>query len=331
MAPSLQMLARSAPVSPEVWRASWLRSTSSASGLPARVHEEDRLAPGEIGRRDEHLAVEAPRPQQSGIEVFEAVRGGDDDDLVVVAEAVELDEQLVERLVVLAVEAGAGAPCPDGVELVDEDDRRRVLARAVEELADAGGAEAGEHLDEGGGALRVEGRARGVRDGLREQRLAGPGRAVEKDALGDASAELGEVARVPEEVDDLLQLRRRLVHARDVVPGDGRLRGRLDLGRPHARHERQRLPDQEDDQPEEDQGQPRQGEIRQPVEEVSDTFHPPVPSAGRGEDLSALRNELEPVGFGRYFRPTFADSWPSVRTMSPVKSLSPRMSDEPTP
>ena len=36
----------------------------------------------------------------------------------------------------------------DGVELVDEDDRGRVLARLFEELADAGGAEAGEHLDE---------------------------------------------------------------------------------------------------------------------------------------------------------------------------------------
>ena len=34
---------------------------------------------------------------------------------------------------------------------------------------------------------------------------------------------------------------------------------------------------------------------------------------------------------GRSRRPTFADGFPSVRTMSAVKSLSPRMSDEPTP
>ena len=88
-------------------------------------------------------------------------------------EAVELDEELVQRLVVLTVEARARAAHADGVELVDEDDRGRVLARLLEELADAGGAEAGEHLDERGGALRVEGRARGVRDRLREQRLAG--------------------------------------------------------------------------------------------------------------------------------------------------------------
>ncbi len=60
----------------------------------------------------------------------------------------------------------------DGVELVDEDDRRRVLARLFEELADPGGTEPGEHLDEGRGARRVEVRARLVRGGLGEQRLA---------------------------------------------------------------------------------------------------------------------------------------------------------------
>ena len=67
-------------------------------------------------------------------------------------EAVQLDEQLVERLVLLAVEAAAGARRADGVELVDEDDRRRVLARLGEELADPGRAEAGEHLNERRGA-----------------------------------------------------------------------------------------------------------------------------------------------------------------------------------
>ena len=51
-----------------------------------------------------------------------------------VAEAVELDEELVQGLVVLAVEAGAGPRHADGVELVDEDDRGRVLARRSKSL-----------------------------------------------------------------------------------------------------------------------------------------------------------------------------------------------------
>ena len=104
-----------------------------------------------------------------------------------VAEAVELDEELVERLVLLAVEAVSGTGRADGVELVDEHDRGRVLARLREQAPDAGRAEPGEHLDERRGALRVEAGARLVRDRLREQRLAGAGRAVEEDAFRDAA------------------------------------------------------------------------------------------------------------------------------------------------
>src|SRR5207248_8158095 len=105
-----------------------------------------------------------------------------DDDLLGAFEAVELDEQLVERLILLAVEAVAGALRADRVELVDEHDRRRVLARLGEELADARRTEAGEHLDERGRARGIEVRTRLVRDRLREQRLAGAGRAVQEQA-----------------------------------------------------------------------------------------------------------------------------------------------------
>ena len=126
----------------------------------------------QVGRRDVHLAVEPPRAQQRRIEILEPVGRAHDHDLVGTAEAVELDEQLVQRLVVLAVVGAAGACAPDRVELVDEDDRRRVLARLLEELADSGCSEPGEHLDERRCAGRVEVCARLVRGRLREQRLA---------------------------------------------------------------------------------------------------------------------------------------------------------------
>src|SRR5207249_9873294 len=109
-----------------------------------------------IRRRDEHLPVEAAGTKQSRIEILEAVRRTHHDDLRSRVESVELDEQLVQRLVLLAVEAVPGARCADCVELVDEDDRRSVLARLVEKLADTRGAETGEHLDERTRALRVE-------------------------------------------------------------------------------------------------------------------------------------------------------------------------------
>src|SRR5207248_8447675 len=65
-------------------------------------------------------------------------------------EAVHLDQDLVERLLALVVAAAdpdAAAP-PDRVDLVDEDDAGRLLARLGEQVADAAGADADEHLDE---------------------------------------------------------------------------------------------------------------------------------------------------------------------------------------
>ena len=226
--------------------------------LPARVHLEDRLAAGQIRRGHEDLAIEASRPQQCGVEVLEPVRSAHHDHLVAVAEAVELDEQLVQRLVLLAVEAATGARHADGVELVDEDDRGRVLPRLLEELADPRRAEAREHLDERRGALRVEVGARLVGDGLGEQRLARAGRPVEEDALRHAGAERCEALRVREEIDDLLHLGPCLLEAGDLVPVHERLRGRLHVGRLHPRHHLEGAPEQVDDEPEHDQRQPDQ-------------------------------------------------------------------------
>ena len=242
--------------------------------LAARVHAQNLLAAREIGRRDDHLPVEAAGTEQRRVEVLEAVRGAHHDHLGRLVEAVQLDEQLVESLVVLAVEAAAGTGGADRVELVDEDDRGRVLARLFEQLADPGGAEAGEHLDEGGGALRVELGARLLRDRLGEQRLAGAGRSVEQDALRHACAQLLEALGMAEEVDDLPQLLLRLVDAGDVPPADGGARAHLELRRLDARHVLQRPPEEVDDQPEEDERQPRQRVAGQLVEKFPHGGHP---------------------------------------------------------
>ena len=77
-------------------------------------------------------------------------------------EAVHLREHLVERLlplVVAAAEAGA-ALAADGVDLVHEDDRPAHLAGALEQVADAAGADAHEHLHEVGAGDRQERHAR---------------------------------------------------------------------------------------------------------------------------------------------------------------------------
>ena len=111
--------------------------------------------------------------------------------------------------------------------------------------AGCGGAEAGEHLDEGGRRLREEVGAGLVGDRLGQQRLAGAGRAVQEDALRDLGAELAEALGVLQELDDLAQLGLRLVDAGHLVPGDRASGLRLDLLRLGPRHQLHRPPDEE--------------------------------------------------------------------------------------
>src|SRR6185503_8850876 len=159
-----------------------------------------------VGAVDDDLTVEAARPQQRRVEDVGPVGGGDQDDVVGHREAVHLDEELVQgllALVVTAAHAGA-AVAADGVDLVHEDDAGRVLLRLLEEVADAAGADADEHLDEVRARDREERNARLAGDGAREQGLAGSRGSVEQDALRDPRAERLELLRVLEELLDLV-------------------------------------------------------------------------------------------------------------------------------
>ena len=153
------------------------------------------LAPAvAVGRLDADAAVKPPRPQQRLVEDLGTVGRAQDDDGVVALEAVHLGEDLVERLLALVV--GAGDPhrslarAADGVELVDEDDRRGRLLGLGEQVAHTGGADAHDRLDELRGGDREE---RGVgltRHRARQERLAGAGGAEHQHAVRHPSAEL---------------------------------------------------------------------------------------------------------------------------------------------
>ena len=187
------------------------------------VHLEDAGASLDVGARHHDAAVEAAGAQQRRVEHVGAVGGGDQDDAVVRLEAVHLDQQLVQRLLALVVPAAEAraAVAADGVDLVDEDDAGGVLLPLLEQIAHAAGADADEHLDEVRARDGEERHARLAGDGARQQRLAGARRAHHQDALGDAPAEPGELLRVLEEGDDLLDLVLGLLDAGHV--GEGHL------------------------------------------------------------------------------------------------------------
>ena len=107
-------------------------------------------------------------------------------------EAVHFGEELVERLLALfvAAERALGADLAERVELVDEHDAGRLGFGLLEEIADARGADADEHLDELRSAQAEEGHVRLAGHRAREQRLAGARRADEQDAFRNPSAEV---------------------------------------------------------------------------------------------------------------------------------------------
>src|SRR5713226_1985469 len=186
---------------------------------PPRVDPQDLLAALHVRPRHDHLPVEAAGTQQRGVEDVRPVRRGDEDDALVGLEPVHLDEELVQGLLTLVVAAAkTRAPVPpDRVDLVHEDDAGRVLLALLEQVAHARGADAHEHLHEVRARDREERHVGLAGDRLREQRLAGAGRPDEKDALGDLAAELLELLRVLQEIDDLAQLFLGLVDPRDVL------------------------------------------------------------------------------------------------------------------
>ena len=197
------------------------------------MHLENRGAAGAVGTLHHDAPVEAAGSQQRRVQDVGTVGGGQDHDSLPRVEAVHLGQDLVQRLLALVMAAkrrAAATSAADGVQLVDEDDRGRGLPGLLEQVADAGRADADDHLDEFGGAEAEEGDARLSSDRPRQQRLAGSGRTDQQHALRHGAAESLVLGGILQEVDDLGQLVLGLVDAGDVVEGDLRLLLAVALG-----------------------------------------------------------------------------------------------------
>src|SRR5438876_8245448 len=140
---------------------------------------QDLLATPLVRPVDQYLPVEASRAQQRRIEDLGPVGRAEQAKTARWIKAVELGQELVQGLLLLvmpAADIGATGP-PECVEFVDEDDRRRVLARLLEEVAHPRRADADEHLDEFRAGDRKERHPGLAGDRTGKQCLAGPRRA----------------------------------------------------------------------------------------------------------------------------------------------------------
>ena len=101
---------------------------------------QNRLAAADVGIVDRDLPVKAAGAEQGGVENVRAVGRRHDNDIAAArAEAVHLDEQLVERLFALVMAAAEtrAALSADRVDLVDEDDAGGMAARRLKQVAHA--------------------------------------------------------------------------------------------------------------------------------------------------------------------------------------------------
>ena len=174
-----------------------------------QVHLENLLALLDVGKPDFDLTVETAGTHERLVQNVGAVRGREDDDARIGLEAVHLGQQLVERVLALVVAGESGvlaAGAADGVDLVDEDDARRLLLGLLEKVADTRGAHADEHLDEVGTRNREERHVGLACDGLRQQGLTRPRRAYEQRPLGDFGTQFLIFVGLLEEIHDLHDL-----------------------------------------------------------------------------------------------------------------------------
>ncbi len=193
--------------------------------LALGVDLEHLNAAFDIRRIEHYLAIEATGADQRRVEHVGAVGRRDHDHVGVGVKAVHLDQDLVERLLALVVRAAQASTtlAADRVDLVDEDDARRVALGLIEQVAHAAGAHTDEHLDELRAGDREERHAGLARHRAREQRLAGAGRADHQDAARDARAQRRELIGKLEELNHLGQILFGLFLAGDIGEGDRRL------------------------------------------------------------------------------------------------------------
>ena len=168
------------------------------------VDAQRLVASGEIGPVDDDAAVKAARTQQRLIEDLRPVRRSKDHDALARIKAVDLGQQLVERLLTLVVAAEFGVSrAADGVDLINKDDSRGDLRRLLEQIAHAACADADEHFHEIGAGNGEERNACLARDGLGQKCLAGARRADQQRTLRELCADGGVFLRVMQEIDDL--------------------------------------------------------------------------------------------------------------------------------
>ena len=116
----------------------------------AHVHGQDLFAAANIGQCDIHLTVKTTWAQQGCIQDVGTVGGSHHNHAEVGFKAVHFDQHLVEGLFTLVVAAAKASATLTayGINLVHENNARRIFLGILEHVANAGRAHTHKHFDE---------------------------------------------------------------------------------------------------------------------------------------------------------------------------------------
>ena len=180
---------------------------------------EYRLTSLYVGIIYRYLAVKASRTEKRRVKNVGTVGSRHDDYPLMRAEAVHLDQQLVERLFSFVVSAAKARStvASDSVDLIYKYYGCRSFARRLEQVAHTRRTDADVHFNEVRAGDREERHIRLAGNCLCKQGLTGTGRAHQQYAVRYLCAETCKLLRVLEELDDLLKLLLLLVRPRNVL------------------------------------------------------------------------------------------------------------------
>ena len=168
-------------------------------------------------------AVKTACTHQCSVQNIGAVGGTHHNDVLVGSETIHLGEKLVERvfsLVVAAAEGILAAGPPDGINLVDKNDARRLLFGLLEQVTHTTGANANKHFYEIGSAQREERHLGFAGNRLGKQGFSRPRRATQQHTLGNFASQVSILLGVFEKVHHFKNLVFGPVKACDVFKGD---------------------------------------------------------------------------------------------------------------
>ncbi len=191
-----------------------------AKGYFAGMHAKDFLAAFDVRVWHLHLTVKTTGTQKGRVQNVGTVGCGHDDDAFVGFKTVHLNQKLVQRLLAFVVTAAiADATRPaNRVDLVDEDDARRVLFGLFEHVADTACTDTNEHFNEIRAGNREERHACFARNRTCQKRLTGTRRTHQQSApLGILPPRRENFCGVAQEFDDLFKFFLGFVDAGNII------------------------------------------------------------------------------------------------------------------